>query len=421
VSDSPPHTIAERLNLAVGLSRARATIEPRLRPLVRVLATITPLGAIVLIGGIAAWVLGAVLGWPELLIIGCAALLLFVLAVLFTIGRTRLRAQLDLNPRRVVAGNPSAGRLQLTNIARRRLMPTTVEVPIGVSAAQFGLPSLAPGATHEELFVVSTSRRGVIEVGPARTVRGDPIGLLRRAATWTSAIELCVHPITVPLEPLGAGLLRDLEGTTTNETSMSDLAFHTLREYSPGDDRRYIHWRSSAKVSAASGAGTFLVRQFLDTRRSHLAVLVDSDAGSYLDVIDFETAISAAASVVLRAMIDEMQTTVLVGRHVAHEAEPQRTMDAFARADFTSTRLATLAERAVQLAPETSVAVLVTGANSSFRDLQRAASHFAAEVNVIALRVDPTRGGGITSVAGLTVLNLPQLSGLATLLAGAIG
>ena len=54
---------------------------------------------------------------------------------------------------------------------------------------------------------------------------------------------------------------------------MSDLAFHALREYQPGDDRRYVHWRSSAKH------GRLLVRQFLDTRRSHLAVVVDTDPG----------------------------------------------------------------------------------------------------------------------------------------------
>ena len=56
---------------------------------------------------------------------------------------------------------------------------------------------------------------------------------------------------------------------------MSDLAFHALREYQPGDDRRYIHWRSSAK------AGRLLVRQFLDTRRSHVTVIVDPDPEQY--------------------------------------------------------------------------------------------------------------------------------------------
>ena len=66
---------------------------------------------------------------------------------------------------------------------------------------------------------------------------------------------------------------------------MSDLAFHALRDYQPGDDRRYIHWRSSAK------AGRFLVRQFLDTRRSHVAVVVDSEAANYTDPDEFELAI----------------------------------------------------------------------------------------------------------------------------------
>ena len=102
-------------------------------------------------------------------------------------------------------------------------------------------------------------------------MRGDPLGLVRRTVRWTDVTELFVHPRTVSLESLGAGLLRDLEGETTQDLSMSDLAFHALREYQPGDDRRYIHWRSSAK------AGRLLVRQFLDTRRSHLSVVVDTD------------------------------------------------------------------------------------------------------------------------------------------------
>ena len=114
---------------------------------------------------------------------------------------------------------------------------------------------------------------------------------------------------------------------------MSDLAFHALREYQPGDDRRYIHWRSSAK------AGRLLVRQFLDTRRSHVTVLVDTDPRSYTggedildewtgehteplvaahsapEIPDLETAISVGASIVLRVMRDEQDTTIVCGSH----------------------------------------------------------------------------------------------------------
>ena len=122
-------------------------------------------------------------------------------------------------------------------------------------------------------------------------MHGDPLGLVRRTVAWTERTELFVHPFTVSLESLGAGLLRDLEGTVTPDLSMSDLAFHALREYQPGDDRRYIHWRSSAKHDR------LLVRQFLDTRRSHLAVVVDTSPEVYAgDADDVELAISCAAS-----------------------------------------------------------------------------------------------------------------------------
>ena len=77
------------------------------------------------------------------------------------------------------------------------------------------------------------------------------------------------------------------------------------------------------------------------------------------------------------------------------------------------------ARQAAQLAPDTTVAVLVTGARPEFSELQHAALYFPPEVSIVALRVDPTTPAGITGLQRLVVLNLPQLSGLRALLSGA--
>lgn len=384
-----------------------------------VLGAISRLGWGVLLVGLGAWLLGGLLGWAELLVVAAACLVVLVLCVLLTIGRTTMSVQVELRPRRVVAGNPAAGRLRATNASRARLLPVMLELPIGVSRAQFPLRRLRMGEVQEEIFSLATTRRGVVPVGPATTVRGDPFGLIRRTVPWSEVVELVVHPITVGIESLGAGVLRDLEGQTTNETSTSDLAFHTLREYAPGDDRRYIHWRSSARATALSGESTLLVRQFLDTRRSHLTAVVDGRTDSYLDEIDFETAISAAASVVRRALTDDVDTSVLAAQSALYSGSMALALDTFARAELgTDVALTALAARAAQLAPDTTVALLVTGAQPQFAELQHAATYFAPEVSVVAVRVDPTKPPGITGLQRLVVLNLPQLSGLRSLLAG---
>ena len=46
--------------------------------------------------------------------------------------------------------------------------------------------------------------------------------------------EVLVRPPMTPLDSLAGGLLRDLEGVTTDAITASDLAFHALREYVPG-------------------------------------------------------------------------------------------------------------------------------------------------------------------------------------------
>jgi uncharacterized protein (DUF58 family) len=295
-----------------------------------------------------------------------------------------------------------------------------LELPIGVSRAQFPLRRLRMAEVQEELFSLTTTRRGVVPVGPASTVRGDPFGLLRRTVAWSEAVELMVHPITAPVDSLGAGILRDLEGQTTNEMSTSDLAFHTLREYAPGDDRRYIHWRSSAKASAVGGGGQLLVRQFLDTRRSHLVTLVDGRPRAYLDEVDFETGISVAASVVRQAYAEDVDATVIAAQSVAHAGTLPLALDCFSRAELgRGSSLGEQAAQAAALAPDTTVALLVTGASIEFPELRHAAMYFAPEVNVVAIRIDPTRPAGITGLPRLVVLSLPQLSGLRALLLGA--
>lgn len=395
------------------LSRARAAqpVLARVRPL---LAPVSMLGWCVLAVAVGCWVLGWRLGWSELMLLATASLVLFLACLLFTLGRTRLRVDIEVEPRRVRVGTPAAGQIRVTNVAHGVLLPIALELPIGEGAARFQLPMLRGGVSHEELFVVPTPRRSVIPIGPARTVRGDPLGLLRRALSWTGVVEVFVHPQTVPLEPLGSGLLRDLEGQTTSDVSMSDLAFHALRDYAPGDDRRYIHWRSSAK------AGKFLVRQFLDTRRSHLTVIVDSAAASYSDPEDYEIAISAAASVAVRAMRDEQELTVLAGEHATPSAAGFAVLDTFSRAELSDHGLNDLAARAARIAPDTSLALIITGSRVPFAELRQAAAHFPVEVRPLALCIDPGSPTGISGSSALSVLTLQRLSELPALLAGTL-
>ena len=327
----------------------------------------------------------------------------------------------------------------MRNLARTPLLPLLVELPVGVTAARFVMPPMRAGAEHEELFVVPTHRRGVIAVGPARTVRGDPLGVLRRTVEFSQVQELFVHPRTSHLDSLGAGLLRDLEGTVTEDHSMSDLAFHALREYQPGDDRRYIHWRSSAK------AGRLLVRQFLDTRRSHVTVLVDTDPRSYTggedildewtgehteplvaahsapEIPDLETAISVGASIVLRVMRDEQDTTIVCGSHDISRSTPQLTLDVLARVEPAPADLTALALRAVDLAGDTSILFVVTGPHRPFVELQRAGAQFGPEVRNVIVVVDPDATAGIKRGGGLTILTVTNLADLRRVMAAGVG
>jgi uncharacterized protein (DUF58 family) len=371
---------------------------------------VSPIGWALLAVTVASWTLGALLGWREAMMLAAASLALLAMSLAFLIGRATLRVNVILQPRRVSVGAPAAGQVAVTNVSVRRMWPTRLELRVGAAVARFSLPSLAGGRQHDELFVIPTTRRGVVPVGPALTVRGDPLGLLRREVAWTGVTDLFVHPRIVGLDPLGSGLLRDLEGQNSADVSMSDLAFHALRDYAAGDDRRYIHWRTSART------GQLMVRQFVDTRRIHATVIVDGDPAGYATEDEFEIALSAAGSIAVRAVQDEQQASVIASHEVVADGGIQHILDGLTRADFGPHDLAALCGKVLRTAPDTSIAILVTGSVPAFAVVRRAAATVPVEIDTVAIRVDPGADPGMTTVGNLTVLTLPALNDLPALM-----
>jgi uncharacterized protein (DUF58 family) len=414
-------------DLVVAVVRFFAIAAAKLRDIgARVAAVVTPLGWVLLAVIPIAFVAGYGLGWVELVVIAWAGAVLAVVAVLYLIGRSPFRVTLVLPHRRVVVGEPARGAVTLTNPTTRRVLGATVEIPVGAGLAELAMPSLRPGASFTNEFAIPTLRRGVIPVGPVRTVRADPIGLVRRELVWTQGQDLVVHPRTVGVPSTSTGLIRDLEGTPTRDLTASDVAFHALREYQPGDDRRYIHWKSSAKT------GTFMVRQFEQTRRSHLVVALSLATSDYATEEEFELAVSVAGSLGVRAIRDGRTVSVVVST-VTPEFAKRKSYAVRALATHVPTRLlddlavveavpAALGIRDVgRIAADTnvgiSVAFLVCGSLVTPGELRAASHAFPVDVGVVAIVCDPDAVPGFRRVAGLSVLTIGYLEDLRIALA----
>jgi len=380
-----------------------------------VLRVVQPVGWAVLATGLVGLVVGLRLDWREVAVVGLAALGVLLLALPWLAGRARVRIDLALEPQRVVAGHSVSAALRVANTGQGRQRSLLLDLPVGTGVHRYDVPPLPGGETHEETFVIRTERRGVIPVGPATVRRGDPLGLMSRDATWGGVTEVLVRPPMVAVESLGTGLLRDLEGTTTDKLTESDLAFHALREYVPGDDLRHVHWRSSAKLAGA-GHGQLLVRQYLDSRRSHATFVVDDRRSAWRSEADFETALAIVSSLVGRAVLDEISATVVCGTLASPGGSGQTALDTVCRAGLGSTGLIDAAIAADVAAPDTSLLFLVGGAGTDFAAFHRAAAVSGPDVRTYAVQVDADARSRVVEASGLLVLTLTRLDDLPGLL-----
>lgn len=394
----------------------------------RVATVVTPLGWAMLVVVPVSLLAGYRFGWTELTAIGFAGIVMILIAGIYLIGRSSFILTLDLPHRRVVIGDDASGVVSVRNPTRRRILGVKVEIPVGKGLAEMVLPSMARGSSFDQEFSVPTTRRGVFQIGPVRTVRADPVGLVRRELVWTGVAELVVHPRTIAIPSTSTGLIRDLEGNATRDLTNSDVAFHALREYMPGDERRYIHWKSTAKT------GTYMVRQFEETRRSHLVVALSLASGDYANDEEFELAVSVAGSLGVRAIRDVRNVSVVASVETPEFAKRKtlavrqlstltraRLLDDLAVVEQSESALAItdVARVTAEQVTGISVAFLVCGSLPTPGQLRSASTQFSLGVEVVAVVCDPETVPGLRQVSGLSVLTIGYLEDLQKSLAKA--
>jgi uncharacterized protein (DUF58 family) len=386
----------------------------------RVDAVVEPLGWAILAIVCASFVVGYVAGWTEFVTLAWTGLVVLVVAAVFLVGRTRHEATMRIPVGRVVVGDQAAIQLTVVNPTRRRLGRVRVEVPVGEAVADFAIPGLAVNDRFDDVFLMTGTRRGVVPIGPVRTIRADPIGIVKRERRWDERVDLFVHPRTISIPSISTGFVRDLEGIPTSELTSSDLSFHSLREYVPGDERRAIHWKSTAKT------GQYMVRQYEETRRSHLMVVLGLHPAEFATEEEFEMAVSVTGSLGTRAIADGRDVAVVASavsrpgtvppRPIDHLASlsPNRLLDDLCRVDTSTTalRLGDVVRFASESVAGVSLVFLVCGSTATASSLSAAAANLPPGVAVVAVVCDPEIVPSMRRIGDLTVLTIGFLDDL---------
>src|SRR5699024_8099600 len=166
---------------------------------------------------VAAWIVGHILGWLELVVLGAGFLAILIASSFFAIGRPPYEFCLRLRAGRVGVGERAMGGMDVRNAGTSHSLHARMALPVGPVTARFARPAQPRCRDHDEPFTVPTDRRRALVVRPLRTLRGPPFGLMRRAVDCPDPEALYVHPRTLRPGSESAGFLPDLAGRASKD------------------------------------------------------------------------------------------------------------------------------------------------------------------------------------------------------------
>jgi uncharacterized protein (DUF58 family) len=218
------------------------------------------------------------------LLILIVGMLLGLLWLSTSLSRQVLRG---LEVRRRLPHNVCAGDLVLVDIeianTRRRLASwgLAIEEQIhrengggGEAAIRSSLyfPHVPAGAARRRIHRGRLPRRGRYYFAPLAISTGFPFGFFRRTVVLGGTDALMVYPRLGQLTPRWLKRRHDaFEGSRRREHRQGLAAdeFYGVRPWRTGDQRRHVHWRSTAR------RGTLVVRQFERHHNRDVAVVLE--------------------------------------------------------------------------------------------------------------------------------------------------
>jgi len=390
--------LTERPRVLRAVASARTALDRRLRaiPGMRyVLAAcgiVTPFGWLVVASAIAGLVVAGVVGWAEAFALAIACVALLVIAIVLVAAPSPYRVSLRLPQERVTAGQTALGEIRVVNDTSRRGGSEVIELPIGAGVAEFVIPGVPSHRTWDEFFSVVTRRRGVIEIGPARTVRSDGLGLLRRVRSWDNPVTLYVHPRTVRVPFDATGFQVDVEGVVTAKLSSSA-----------------VHWQSTARL------GKLIVRQYEETHRSHHLIVLDTARSSW-DRDAFEDGVSVAASLALAGISASRTVSFAAGKRWIPATGAVSMLDSLASLTYSGrSNITALVRRAFASCPSASYVSVIASSAVTDEEAAHLAQVTPRDVTVQILRINPKQRARRRSLEGGVLFDCPSLRELAHL------
>ena len=359
----------------VSPKRAQAV---RSHPLKTLVGAVTTTGWAVITLVIVGLALAVAFQWVEALACALAGVVALVLAAMRVAWRPPHVVSIRVPNERIVAGQTAVGEISVRNERARSVRSGIIELPIGTGTGEFVVPPLG---AHETWDLMSSRHRGLINVGPARAVRSDALGLLRRVRMWDEPVLLHVHPRTVRVPFDATGFQLDVEGVSTGKLSSSDVSFHALRDYEPGDDRRAVHWQSTARL------GKLIVRQYEETHRSHHVIVLDTSRDAW-DHDTFETAVSVAGSLGLANLRESRPVSLTTTEGWLPSGVAMRMLDALSEVKARSFGdLSRRVREAVAQRPGVSALTLIVGPNVTDIEAAHLARLAPIDVPVSIIRI----------------------------------
>ena len=204
------------------------------------------------------------------------------------------------------------------------------EVPVQFQERGDGhVVTVGPGETETLTYTLRPTRRGAYEFGRLLLYASTPLGLVARRFEAANGGEAVVYPSLIQMKRYAflaeSDRLREV-GVKRVRRRGHTMEFDQIREYVPGDDRRAVNWKATARRSAYRPH--LMVNTYQDEREQPVLVALDmgrSMRSPFEGLTLLDHAVNAALVVLNTALLTHDRAgLVAFDREVRGVVRPER-------------------------------------------------------------------------------------------------